>query len=83
MLIARDGRDLEAEAMHLRTVHGVEIEWRAVDASDPQQVVETLASLSREPPIANLLFPLGMAHEGDDGAVAARRQWPRSSMPIW
>ncbi|HXQ52323.1 MAG TPA: SDR family NAD(P)-dependent oxidoreductase [Stellaceae bacterium] len=69
VLLARDERDLEAEAKHLRTVHGTQVEWHAVDATDPAKVVQVLASLAREPPVSNLVFPLGMAFAGDDGAL--------------
>lgn len=69
VLIARDRADLEAEAMHLRTVYGIAVECHAIDAAEPLQAVAALAALSPEPPLDNLLFPLGLAHERDDGTL--------------
>lgn len=68
VLVARDVRDLDAEAAHLKTTYGVSIECVALDARAPESVhkLETVRDFSS---IRQLFFPIGMAAEGDDGLL--------------
>ncbi|HLZ66975.1 MAG TPA: SDR family NAD(P)-dependent oxidoreductase [Aliidongia sp.] len=70
-LLARDGRDLEAQARHLRTVYGTEVAWLAVDAAQPADVVQALETSLAGVSVRNLLFPVGMANDQDDGLLPA------------
>lgn len=71
VLVARDSRDLEAEAAHLRTTFGIAINWLTMDASSPQAVEQALRPLAELGGIRNLLFPVGMASNVDDGLIPA------------
>jgi short-subunit dehydrogenase len=71
VLVARDSRDLEAEAAHLRTTFGIAINWLTMDASSPQAVEQALRPLAELGGIRNLLFPVGMANDVDDGLIPA------------
>jgi short-subunit dehydrogenase len=71
VLVARDSRDLEAEAAHLRTTFGIAINWLTIDASSPQAVEQALRPLAELGGIRNLLFPVGMANDVDDGLIPA------------
>jgi short-subunit dehydrogenase len=42
VLVARNSRDLEAEAAHLRTTFGIAVNWLTTDASSPQAVEQAL-----------------------------------------
>jgi short-subunit dehydrogenase len=74
ILVARSAADLEAEARHLRTTFGVEVHWIVADASSPQGTVDALRPLAGGgQQVRNLLFPVGMADDVDDGQLAAAR----------
>jgi short-subunit dehydrogenase len=66
VLAARGAADLAAEAAHLRLSYGVDVEWLAVDATDPVEVVRRLAPLRDGPLPRNLLFPVGLTHAADN-----------------
>jgi short-subunit dehydrogenase len=68
LLVARDSRDLEAEAAHLRNVYGVSVEWMAVDAGTPE-AAQKLAGLTGLSSVRHIFFPIGMTHDGDDGLL--------------
>ncbi len=70
VLVARDLRDLEAEAAHLRLTLGVGVECLVLDATMPERVAEAMARLAPEPPILNLLFAVGMTSPRDTVASA-------------
>jgi short-subunit dehydrogenase len=63
LLAARGDADLAAEATHLRLVHGANVDWLAVDATDPAAAA---ALLRNGPAPRNLLFPVGLAVTNDD-----------------
>jgi len=71
VLVARNSRDLEAEAAHLRTTFGIAVDWLTTDASSPQAVEQALRPLAELGGIRNLLFPVGMASNVDDGLIPA------------
>ena len=71
VLVARSSRDLEAEAAHLRTTFGIAVNWLTMDASSPQAVEQALRPLAELGAIRNLLFPVGMANDVDDGLISA------------
>lgn len=68
VLVARDARDLAAEAAHLRTLYGVAVEWMALDAADPQ-ATEKLAGVPGAAAIRRLIFPVGTGNDSDDGLL--------------
>ena len=73
VLASRGSADLAAEAAHLRLSYGVNVEWLVVDATDPAAAAAQLATLhngSRLP--GNLLFPVGLALNGDDCLLGER-----------
>lgn len=71
VLVARGADDLDAEARHLRLVHGAQVEWLAADAAAPAEILRILTGLRTGPPIRTLLFPIGLTHELDDGLLPA------------
>ncbi len=73
ILIARDSRDLEAEAAHLRTCFGTSVDWLVVDAVSPQVAEEALRPLAERGEVRNLLFSVGMAVDVDNGLLQADR----------
>lgn len=68
ILVARDARDLAAEAAHLRNTFGVAVDWLALDASEPQ-AIERLRGLPQAHAIRHLFFPVGMGVDEDDGLL--------------
>jgi short-subunit dehydrogenase len=76
LLVARSARDLEAEAAHLRTSFGVDVDWLAIDASAPHEVVKALEPAVDRLDVRNLLFPIGMAEDGDDGLLTLEKVAP-------
>lgn len=68
VLVARDQRDLAAEAAHLRTVYGINADLAMLDATDPL-AAERLARLPGATTIRHLFFPVGMGNEDDDGLL--------------
>ena len=66
VLAARSAADLEAESAHLRLYHGVNVEWMALDATDPLAVGAGMAALRDRWLPENLLFPVGLADPSDD-----------------
>ncbi len=71
LLVARDRAELEAEAKHLRTVYGAEVEILAADAADPVALTRLLGGLACAPTIRTLCFPVGLTLEPDDGLLPA------------
>jgi short-subunit dehydrogenase len=76
LLVARSARDLEAEAAHLRTTFDVVVDWLAIDASAPHEVVKALEPAADRLDVRNLLFPVGTANDGDDGLLALDKAVP-------
>jgi short-subunit dehydrogenase len=66
VLAARGAADLAAEAAHLRLSFGVNVQWVALDATDPVAVSARIAEICDDSIPGNLLFPVGLADEGDD-----------------
>jgi short-subunit dehydrogenase len=66
VLAARCMADLSAEAAHLRLCYGVDVDWLAVDATDPVAVGVQMAVLRDDLTLRNLMFPVGLAHAQDD-----------------
>jgi short-subunit dehydrogenase len=73
VLVSRSAKDLQAEAAHLRTSFGVKVEWLTVDAASPQAVEAALRPLAERGDVRNLLFPVGMADDLDDGLIPSDR----------
>ena len=72
VLVARDLADLEPEAAHLRTVHGVEVTVIGADGRAPQAMAEQLvAALAEVPSIRYILLPIGASRTDDDGRLPA------------
>jgi short-subunit dehydrogenase len=71
VLVARNSCDLKAEAAHLRTTFGISVNWLTMDASSLQAVERALRPLAELGAVRNLLFPVGMANDIDDGLVPA------------
>ncbi len=72
VLAARSEPDLAAEAAHLRLVYGVDVECLVLDATNPAEVAERVATLRNEAMPRNLLFPIGLADEADDCFLGER-----------
>lgn len=72
VLVARDGRDLAAEAANLRTAYGVAVDCLALDAAVPHEA-ERLTGLPNADAIRHLIFPIGMGTEDDDGLLPPSR----------
>ena len=66
VLASRGAADLAAEAAHLRLSHGVNVDWLALDATDPAAAASQLAALCGNTPPRNLLFPVGLTASDDD-----------------
>ena len=68
LIVARNCLDLEAEAAHCRLIYGVNVDFIAVDASDPAQVYNSLVEYAaiRKPLMHNLILPIGAATADDD-----------------
>lgn len=70
-LVARDRRDLDAEAANLRHSFGATVECIAADAASPESLLQALGvRLSHGEPIRNLFLPLGISRTDDDGTLA-------------
>ena len=68
MLVSRDRHDLAAEAAHLRLVYGVDVEYVAADAAQPEHLVAALRErLGHDSGIRNVLFPVGASRDDDNG----------------
>ena len=72
VLAARSEADLAAEAAHLRLAYGVGVEWLVLDATDPAAVAERVAALRGPSMPRNLLFPVGLSADADDGLLNER-----------
>jgi short-subunit dehydrogenase len=68
LIVARNCLDLSAEAAHCRLLYNVNVDFVAVDASDPVQVCNFLVerAATMKAPMRNLIFPIGAATAGDD-----------------
>lgn len=70
LLVARDARDLEAEASHLRLVHGVQVEIVAADAALPEDFLgKIIAAAHSFGDIQGLFFPIGISRNDDNGTL--------------
>jgi short-subunit dehydrogenase len=68
LIVARSCQDLEAEAAHCRLLYNVNVDFVAVDASDPVQASNLLVqcAATMKAPMRNLIFPIGAATADDD-----------------
>lgn len=70
ILVARDPRDLEAEAAHLRLLYGCDVYPVVADATNLTALTEGIrAVVSPTAPLRHLLFPIGASRDDDDGSI--------------
>ncbi|KAA0677440.1 SDR family NAD(P)-dependent oxidoreductase [Azospirillum brasilense] len=70
ILVARDPRDLDAEAAHLRHVHGCDVRTVTADATDLAALVAGIRSaVPPDAPVRHILFPIGASRSDDDGRI--------------
>ena len=71
VLVARDARDLDAEAAHLHLTHGVRVQPIAADASRPAALIAVLqAALGVDYEADIVLCPIGFSRSDDDCGLA-------------
>jgi short-subunit dehydrogenase len=72
VLVARDLADLEPEAAHLRTVHGIEVTVVGADGRDSDAMTaKVAAALMEVTAIRYILLPIGASRTDDDGRLSA------------
>src|SRR5260221_7911807 len=70
LLASSDARDLEAQASHLRLMHGVQVEIVAADATYPEEFLGKIVSAGKRfGAIQGLFFPIGASIDGDAGTL--------------
>jgi short-subunit dehydrogenase len=71
VLVARDLKDLELEAAHLRTIHGIEVMVIDADGREPQAMAAKVTdALTDTPSIRHILFPIGASRADDNGDLS-------------
>jgi uncharacterized protein len=74
LLVASDGRDLDALRADLEIRHGARVRALAADAADPATFAEAIAAaLPPGEAIDGLLFPIGLSVDDDDGTAPPER----------
>jgi short-subunit dehydrogenase len=70
LLVARDARDLERQALHLRTMYGVQVDSVAADAAQPEKFLNSLMTAAETfGEIQGLFFPIGFSNNDDRGTL--------------
>lgn len=68
-LLARDDRDLAAEAAHIRNVYNVSVNWTAIDASNPDTMSKLACLTNSLSFVRHLFYPIGMESDQDDALL--------------
>lgn len=65
-LLARDDRDLVAEASHIKNVYNVSVSWSAIDASTPDAVRRLACLRGSLSSVRHIFYTVGMDSDHDD-----------------